>query len=75
MRPFAKVGSGERGLTWDFVNYTPILVGGALLLIGGWYVLSAHKWFKGPVRQATRRSWTDRGGVRRGSRSLRAPAP
>ena len=24
---------------------------GALLLFGGWYVLSAHKWFKGPVRQ------------------------
>jgi hypothetical protein len=22
-----------------------------LLLFGGWYVLSAHKWFKGPVRQ------------------------
>ena len=28
-----------------------LTVGGALLLFGGWYVLSAHKWFKGPVRQ------------------------
>ena len=52
MLPFAKVGiPGNEGFTWDFVNYTPILVGGALLLFGGWYVLSAHKWFKGPVRQ------------------------
>jgi len=33
------------------VNYTPITVGAAFLLFGGWYVLSAHKWFKGPVRQ------------------------
>jgi amino acid transporter len=52
MLPFAKVGiPGNEGFTWDFVNYTPILVGGALLLFGGWYVISAHKWFKGPVRQ------------------------
>ena len=33
------------------MNYTPITVGSAFLLFGGWYVLSAHKWFKGPVRQ------------------------
>ena len=50
--PFAKVGiPGNDGFTWDFVNYTPITVGAAFLLFGGWYVLSAHKWFKGPVRQ------------------------
>ena len=30
-----------------------ILVGGALILFGGWYVVSAHKWFKGPVRMGT----------------------
>jgi uncharacterized membrane protein len=35
------------------VNYAPITVGGALLLFGGWYVLSARKWFKGPVRQGS----------------------
>jgi amino acid transporter len=52
--PFAKVGiPGNEGFTWDFVNYTPITVGGALLLFGGWYVLSAKKWFKGPVVQGT----------------------
>jgi amino acid transporter len=52
--PFAKVGiPGNEGFTWDFVNYTPITVGGALLLFGGWYVLSAKKWFKGPIVQGT----------------------
>ena len=50
--PFAKVGiPGNEGFTWDFVNYTPILVFGALFLFGGWYLISANKWFKGPVRQ------------------------
>ena len=29
------------------------LVGGALLLFGGWWVLSAKNWFKGPVRMGT----------------------
>ena len=52
MLPFAKVGiPGNTGFTWDFVNYTPLTVGIAFLLFGGWYVLSAHKWFKGPIRQ------------------------
>jgi amino acid transporter len=39
--------------TWEALNYAPILVGGALLLFGGWYALSAKHWFKGPVRQGT----------------------
>jgi uncharacterized membrane protein len=39
--------------TWEAANYAPILVGGALLLFGGWYLLSARKWFKGPVRMGT----------------------
>jgi hypothetical protein len=28
-------------------------VGGALLLFGGWYFLSARKWVTGPVREET----------------------
>jgi amino acid transporter len=52
--PFAKVGiPGNDGFTWDFVNYTPILVAIAVILFGGWYLLSAKKWFEGPVRQGT----------------------
>ena len=30
----------------------PLTVGGALILFGGWYLLSARKWFTGPVREA-----------------------
>ncbi|MDQ3867310.1 MAG: amino acid permease, partial [Actinomycetota bacterium] len=40
----------EGPLNWNDVNYAPLTVGGALVLFGGWYVLSARKWFKGPVR-------------------------
>jgi amino acid transporter len=43
----------KSGFNWNVVNYAPLTVGGALLLFGGWYVLSAHKWFKGPVRQGS----------------------
>ena len=37
-------------LNWNDVNYAPLTVGGAFILFGGWYLLSARKWFKGPVR-------------------------
>jgi len=43
----------KTGFDWNVVNYAPITVGGALLLFGGWYVLSARKWFKGPVREGS----------------------
>jgi amino acid transporter len=39
--------------TWESVNYAPLTVGGAFLLFGGWYLLSARKWFTGPVREVT----------------------
>jgi amino acid transporter len=38
---------------WNLANYAPVTIGGALLLFGGWWVLSAHKWFEGPVRMGT----------------------
>ena len=54
MLPIASVGvPGNEGFTWDFFNYTPITVGGALLLFGGWWVVSANRWFKGPIRQGS----------------------
>ena len=43
----------ERGLHLGLLQLHGPLVGGAFLLFGGWYVLSAHKWFKGPVVQGT----------------------
>ena len=41
------------GLDWNLANYAPITIGGAFILFGGWYLLSARKWFKGPVRMGT----------------------
>jgi amino acid transporter len=43
----------HEGFTWTAVNYTPLLLIAALLLFGGWWLLSARNWFRGPVRQAS----------------------
>jgi len=43
---------GHPDFDWNVVNYAPLTVGGALILFGGWYLLSAKKWFKGPRREA-----------------------
>ena len=53
MPPYTISAPWKDGFTWEAVNYAPILVGGALLLFGGWWLLSANKWFKGPVRMGT----------------------
>jgi amino acid transporter len=53
MPPFSISAPWEEGFTWEAVNYAPLWVGGALLLFGGWWVLSAKNWFKGPVRMGT----------------------
>jgi amino acid transporter len=41
------------GFSWDVVNYAPITVGAVLVLTGGWWLVSARKWFKGPVSEGT----------------------
>ncbi len=38
---------------WTLFNYSPIAVIGTLLLVGGWWLISARKWFKGPIAQGT----------------------
>jgi amino acid transporter len=38
---------------WNLANYAPLTIGGAFILFGGWWVLSAKKWFKGPVRMGS----------------------
>ena len=43
---------GADDFDWNVVNYAPLTVGGALILFGGWYLLSARHWFTGPVREA-----------------------
>ena len=39
--------------SWSLVNYAPITVGGVIVLTGIWWIVSARKWFKGPVREGT----------------------
>jgi hypothetical protein len=54
MLPFAYAGvPWNKGFDWNLFNYTILTVGATFLLFGGWYVLSARKWFKGPVRQGS----------------------
>ena len=38
---------------WTLFNYAPLAVGGTVLLVGAWWLLSARKWFKGPIAQGS----------------------
>jgi amino acid transporter len=51
--PLYKVGlPWEDGFDWRFTNYTILWFLGIGLIFGGWWFLSARKWFKGPVRMS-----------------------
>src|SRR5215469_8286486 len=43
----------KSNFNWNLFNYTPLPVFATFILFGGWYALSARKWFKGPVRQGS----------------------
>jgi amino acid transporter len=54
LMPFSPNGiPGAAEFDWALFNYTPLTVGGALILFGGWYLISARNWFTGPVREAS----------------------
>jgi protein-S-isoprenylcysteine O-methyltransferase Ste14 len=46
-------GNNSPKFNWNLANYAPLTIGGALLLFGGWWLLSANKWFKCPVRMGS----------------------
>jgi amino acid transporter len=49
--PFSPAGVPLRsGFTWSAVNYALIAVGGTLILVAIWWLVSARRWFTGPVR-------------------------
>jgi amino acid transporter len=49
--PLYKVGlPWEADFTWEFTNYTVVWFAAIGLIFGGWWFLSARKWFEGPVR-------------------------
>jgi amino acid transporter len=41
---------GNKDFSWSAVNYAPIMVGGLFLIVGAWWLISARRTFKGPVR-------------------------
>jgi amino acid transporter len=43
----------ESDFSWELTNYTVIWFAAIGLIFGGWWMLSARKWFKGPVRMGT----------------------
>jgi amino acid transporter len=51
MPQFSPGGLGVK--TIDALNYAPIAVAAVIVLAGGWYLVSARKWFKGPKVQGT----------------------
>jgi amino acid transporter len=51
MPQFSPGGLGIK--TIDALNYAPLAVGAVIVLAGGYYLLSARKWFKGPKVQGS----------------------
>jgi amino acid transporter len=52
--PLSPAGTpGNAHFTWLSFNYAPVAVLGTLLLVGGWWLLSARRWFTGPIVQGS----------------------
>ncbi len=52
--PLYKAGlPWEADFSWELTNYAILWFAGIGLIFGGWWVLSARKWFTGPVRMGT----------------------
>ncbi len=41
----------DPGFEWKYVNYTPLLVGGVLILLFIYWNVSVKHWFTGPIKQ------------------------
>jgi hypothetical protein len=41
----------DPSFAWKYVNYTPLLVGGVLVLLWIFWHVSVKKWFTGPIKQ------------------------
>ena len=52
MFPTARGGiPWDPDFAWKFVNYTPLLVGGVMILLWIYWHASVKKWFTGPIKQ------------------------
>jgi amino acid transporter len=49
--PFTPAGvPGDKDFTWSSVNYSPLVTGAVLLIVGAWWLISARHSFTGPRR-------------------------
>ena len=49
--PFTPEGEPwEKGFSWNAVNYAPLITIGVMVAVMVWYVVSAKRTFKGPIR-------------------------
>ena len=64
----------ESDFSWSLTNYTVLWFAGIGLFFGGWWVVSAKNWFKGPVRMGTEEELEqiERGADASSSEALRA---
>ena len=63
--PFTPAGvPWNSGFSWSSVNYAPLVTIGVMLAVTIWYLVSARKTFKGPIRTIDQ-SPDDRGDVPR----------
>ena len=51
LRSIIGASDPETPFEWKFVNYTPLLVGGVLILLYIYWHASVKKWFTGPIKQ------------------------
>ncbi len=52
--PLFKAGlPWDENFSWSLTNYTILWFAGIGIFFGGWWAISARKWFKGPVRMGT----------------------
>jgi amino acid transporter len=52
--PLFKAGlPWDADFSWSLTNYTVLWFAGIGLFFGGWWILSAKNWFKGPVRMGS----------------------
>ncbi len=53
--PFTPAGvPWNKGFTWSSVNYAPLVTIGVMIAVTIWYLVSARKTFKGPIRTIDR---------------------
>ena len=62
------------GLTWDMVvDYAIVIIMAVFAFASVWWVVSARKWFKGPVRTVEEVDSYEKGGVRVDEKKVSAP--